>query len=174
MNQVRALTGVLLAAAILSAPTSAFAHGELVAASPVAGETVGRAPHNDLWFSTPVADWTLTVEQPDKTLLAGKAVQKAPPYLSFEAVALTQEGVHIVRYSTFDSDGDVLEGAYTFTYEQGGPGPTPLGVDLAVLQGQEPTPWWYYAVLMGGVVVIAVLAGTLAEKYRRLRSAPRD
>lgn len=161
---------VLAAAGLLASPGSASAHGELVASSPTPGELVGNVVHIDLVFSTPVFDYTFTVERPDGEPLEGAVVEKAPSYLSYETAPLSDEGQYIVRYSATDSDGDLVEGAYAFTFEVGAPNPTELPVDLSVLLVDEGLPWWNYALLLVGVVVIAVLAGLLAEKIRRLRA----
>lgn len=151
-------------------PTNAAAHGELVASSPMPGETVGSVVHIDLVFSTPVLDWSLTVERPDGEPLEGTAVEKAASYLSYEVPPVVDEGQYIVRYSAVDSDGDVVEGAYAFTFEEGAPSPEELPVDLSVLIPAEGLAWWNYALLFVAVVVIAALAGLLAEKVRRLRA----
>jgi methionine-rich copper-binding protein CopC len=148
----------------------AGAHGELVGASPGPGETVGRAAHIDLVFSTGMSDWQLTVDGPSGDPLGGLAVQKADQLLSFETPALTSEGQYIVRYSGIDSDGDLIEGAYAFVFEEGAPPPADLPIDLSVLD-DDGWSWWVYGILLLGVVVIAVLAGLLAEKVRRLRVA---
>ncbi len=145
------------------------AHGELVASSPQPGETVGTASHIELVFSTGVSDWVVSVEQPSGDPVDGTVVQKADPYLSFEMKPLEMEGQYIVRYSGIDTDGDILQGAYAFVVEDGAQGPVELPVDLVVLQ-PTGTAWWPYALLMLGVVVVAVLAGLLAEKVRRLRT----
>ena len=160
---------MLAALWLLVSASPAAAHGELVASSPQPGETVGTASHIDLVFSTGVSDWVVSVEQPSGDPVDGTVVQKADPYLSFETVPLEAEGQYIVRYSGIDSDGDILQGAYAFVVEEGAPGPVELPVDLVVLQ-PTGTAWWTYAFLMLGVVVIAVLAGLLAEKIRRLRT----
>jgi len=148
----------------------AGAHGELVASSPTPGEDVGTVAHIDLVFSTPISDWSLTVERPDGEPLAGTAVEKAASYLSYEVAPLVDEGQYIVRYSAVDTDGDLVEGAYAFTFEEGAPRPTELPVDLSVLRPSEGWPWWNYALLFAGVMIIAVMAGLLAEKLRRLRA----
>lgn len=114
-------------------------------------------------------DWQLTVDSPSGDPLGGVAVQKADQLLSFETPALTAEGQYIVRYSGIDSDGDLIEGAYAFVFEQGAPPPVDLPIDLSVLD--DGWSWWVYGVLLLGVVVIAVLVGLLAEKVRRLRVA---
>ena len=160
----------MLLALLAVVPTDAGAHGELVASSPTPGETVGSVAHIDLVFSTPVFDWTFTVDRPDGEPLEGTAVEKAASYLSYEIAPLVDEGQYIVRYSATDSDGDLVEGAYAFSFEEGAPQPTELPVDLSVLLVDEAWPWWNYALLFAGVVVIAVLAGLLAEKLRRLRA----
>jgi methionine-rich copper-binding protein CopC len=147
----------------------AGAHGEVVGASPSPGETVGRVVHIDVIFSTRVSEWELTVDRPDGEPLAGQAVQKADSYLSFETAPITEEGQYIVRYSGIDDDGDLLEGAYAFVFEEGAPPPAEMPVDLSVLE-DDGWAWWWYALLMGGVVIIAALAGLLAEKLRRLRA----
>lgn len=163
--------GLLLAVcAVLASVRPVAAHGELVGASPGPGETVGRAAHIDLVFSTGVSDWQLTVDGPSGEPLAGLAVQKADQLLSFETPALSEEGQYIVRYSGIDSDGDVVEGAYAFVFQEGAPPPADLPVDLSILQ-DDGWSLWMYGVLLLGVVVIAVLAGLLAEKLRRLRVA---
>ena len=151
--------------------TPVGAHGELVAASPSPGEIVGGVVHIDLIFSTRVSEWDLTVDRPDGSPLAGQAVQKADSYLSFETAPVTEEGQYIVRYSGVDDDNDLIQGAYAFVIEDGAPQPAELPVDLAVLD-EGGWAWWLYALLMGGVVVVAALAGLLAEKLRRLRAAP--
>ncbi len=158
------MLGLLLSASPVAA------HGELVASSPQPGETVGTASHIDLVFSTNVSDWVVSVEQPNGDSVDGTVVQKADPYLSFETKPLETEGQYIVRYSGIDSDGDILQGAYAFVVEEGAPGPAELPVDLVVLQPPTGWAWWTYALLMVGVVVVAVLTGLLAEKLRRLRS----
>ncbi len=157
-------------ALITAMPAEAGAHGELVASSPTPGEDVGRVVHIDLVFSTPVFDWSVTVDRPDGEPLEGTAVEKAASYLSYEVAPLVDEGQYIVRYSATDTDGDLVEGAYAFTFQEGAPQPTELPVDLSVLIPDEGWPWWNYALLFIGVVVIAVLAGLLAEKIRRLRA----
>lgn len=134
------------------------------------GETVGRVVHIDLVFSTPIFDWSFTVETPDGQQVQGTAVEKAGSYLSYEASPLVDEGQYIVRYSGTDSDGDIVEGAYAFTFEEGAPNPEELPVDLSVLIPDEGLAWWQYALLLVAVVVIAALAGLLAEKVRRLRA----
>lgn len=111
----------------------------------------------------------MSVERPDGEPLAGTAVEKAASYLSYEVAPLVDEGQYIVRYSATDSDGDLVEGAYAFTFTEGAPQPTELPVDLSVLIVDEGWAWWTYALLLGGVVVVAALAGLLAEKVRRLR-----
>lgn len=148
----------------------AAAHGELVGASPGPGETVGRAAHIDLVFSTEMFDWQVTVDGPSGEPLDGLAVQKADQLLSYETSALSEEGQYIVRYSGIDSDGDVVEGAYAFVFQQGAPPPADLPIDLSALR-DDGWPWWMYGILILGVMVIAVLAGLLAEKLRRLRVA---
>lgn len=165
---VAALVSLLVTVLVPAAPVAA--HGELVGASPGPGETVGRAAHIDLVFSTGMSDWQLTVERPTGEPLDGSAVQKADQLLSFETPALSEEGQYIVRYSGIDSDGDVIEGAYAFVFETGAPPPADLPVDLSLLD-DDSWPLWIYGVLMGGVAVIAVLTGLLAEKLRRLRLA---
>jgi methionine-rich copper-binding protein CopC len=162
---------VFLAIAIAGLGAPAGAHGELVGTSPSPGETVGSVVHIDLIFSTNVREWELTVERPDGEPLAGEAVQKAEPYLSFETAPIAEEGQYIVRYSGVDDDGDVLEGAYAFVFEEGAPAPAELPVDLSVLE-DDGRSWWLYGLLMVGVVVIAALIGLLAEKVRRLRANP--
>ncbi len=154
---------------VVSSP--AAAHGELVASSPKPGETVGTAVHIDLVFSTTMTDWTLTVEGPDGEPVEGSAVQKASSFLSYEAVPLSAAGQYIVRYSGIDSDNDVLEGAYAFVVEDGAPPPAELPDDLVIFQSTG-WAWWVYALLLLGVLVVAVLAGLLAEKVRRLRTIP--
>lgn len=161
---------VLAAVMALMPARPAAAHGELVGASPGPGETVGRVAHVDLVFSTPMFDWQLSVDGPSGAALGGVAVQKADQLLSFETPSLTEEGQYIVRYSGIDSDGDVVEGAYAFVFEEGAPPPADLPLDLSVLD-DDGWPWWLYGLLLLGVVVIAVLAGLLAEKTRRLRIA---
>jgi methionine-rich copper-binding protein CopC len=160
---------LMLLASIAATPAMAGAHGELVASSPTPGEEVGSVAHIDLVFSTPILDWTLSVDRPDGQPLEGAAVEKAASYLSYEVAPLVDEGQYIVRYSAVDTDGDLVEGAYAFTFEAGAPQPTELPVDLSVLISDEGWPWWNYALLFAGVVAIAVLAGLLAEKTRRLR-----
>ncbi len=155
---------------IAALPVSAGAHGELVASSPTPGETVGSAVHIDLVFSTPIFEWSLTVERPDGEPLEGIAVEKAASYLSYEVAPLSDEGQYIVRYSAVDSDDDLIEGAYAFVVEEGAPSPQDLPVDLSVLIPEDGFPLWKYALLFGAVVVIAALAGLLAEKIRRLRA----
>lgn len=163
----------LVALAVMLAPVEpAGAHGELVGASPAPGETVGRAAHIDLVFSTAMSDWQLTVDRPTGDPLDGLAVQKADQLLSFETPALSEPGQYIVRYSGTDSDGDLIEGAYAFVFEEGAPPPADLPIDLSVLD-DDGWPWWMYGFLMLGVVVIAVLSGLLAEKLRRLRVTAR-
>lgn len=151
-------------------PVGAGAHGEMVASSPTPGETVGRVVHIDLVFSTPVSDWSLTVSRPNGEPLEGQAVLKAASYVSFETAPLAEEGQYIVTFTGLDSDGDVLDRAYAFTFEEGAPNPEELPVDLSVLLVDEGLPWWNYALLLAAVVVIAGLAGLLAEKVRRLRA----
>jgi methionine-rich copper-binding protein CopC len=148
---------------------AAWAHGELVASSPAPGETVGRASHIDLVFSTEIFDFEVTVTKPDGTQLAGTAVKKAPPYISFEAVPLVDEGEYVVVYSGTDTDGDRIENAYAFSVEAGAGPPAPLPVDLSVFAESEETSIWFYVIVMAGVVVVAVLAGLLAERLRKLR-----
>lgn len=167
---VAAAIALVVLSFTLVAATPAAAHGERIASSPAPGEVVGKVTHIDLVFSTAVHDWTLTVEKPDSSMLDGQAIQKANPYLSFETAPLTDEGQYIVRYSGIDEDNDVVEGAYAFTYEIGAPNPAPLGVDFSALNRDEGWGWWIYALMMAGVVAIAVLAGLLAEKMRRLRA----
>ena len=157
-------------ALVAAVPALASAHGELVASSPTPGETVGRVVHIDLVFSTPVSDWSLSVNRPNGEPLAGEAVLKAASYVSFETAPLTEEGQYIVVFTGIDSDGDVLDRAYAFSFEEGAPDPTELPVDLSVLLPDEGWAWWYYALLFAGVVAVAVLAGLLAEKVRRLRA----
>lgn len=142
----------------------------MVASSPTPGETVGRVVHIDLVFSTPISDWTLGVNRPNGEPLEGQAVLKAASYVSFETAPLTEEGQYIVVFTGLDSDGDVLDRAYAFTFEEGAPNPEELPVDLSVLLVDEGLPWWNYALLLVAVVVIATLAGLLAEKIRRLRA----
>ena len=161
---------IVLLGLIATLPANAGAHGELVASSPTPGETVGSAVHIDLVFSTPVFEWSLTVERPDGEPLEGIAVEKAASYLSYETAPLTEEGQYIVRYTAIDSDSDVIEGAYAFVVEEGAPSPEELPVDLSVLIPDESLPLWNYAVLFAAVLVIAALAGLLAEKIRRLRA----
>lgn len=161
---------MLLFGAVAASPADAGAHGELVAQSPSPGENVGSVAHIDLVFSTPISDFSVTVERPSGDLLDGQLVLKAASYLSFEVTPIAEEGQYIVRYSAMDSDGDVVDGAYAFTFTAGAPVPSDLPVDLSVLLVDERWPWWYYGLLFGAVVVIAVLAGLLAEKLRRLRS----
>lgn len=165
-----AVAAIVLLGLLVALPTNAAAHGELVASSPTPGENVGRVVHIDLVFSTPVLDWSLTVEGPDGEPLEGTAVEKAASFLSYEVAPLSDEGQYIVRYSAVDSDGDVVEGAYAFTFEEGAPGPEELPVDLSVLIPADGVPWWNYALLLLAVVVIAALTGLLAEKIRRLRA----
>lgn len=166
--------GALALLVLVVLPTDLVgAHGELVAQSPAPGEDVGSVAHIDLVFSTPVFDWSLDVERPDGQPLDGFAVQKADSFLSYEVAPLSLEGQYIVRYSATDTDGDLVEGAYAFSFVDGAPAPAELPVDLAVLAPDESTPWWFYALLFAGVVVIAVLAGLLAEKIRRLRAIER-
>lgn len=159
-----------LVALLVPFAVPAGAHGEVVGASPSPGETVGRVVHIDVIFSTRVSEWELTVDRPDGEPLAGQAVQKADSYLSFETAPITEEGQYIVRYSGIDDDGDLLEGAYAFVFEEGAPPPAEMPVDLSVLE-DDGWAWWLYALLMGGVVMIAGLGGLLAEKLRRLRAA---
>lgn len=150
----------------------AAAHGELVGTQPSPGERVGPVLHIDLVFSTEMFDWSLTVEGPDGEPLDGQAVQKAGQFLSYETTRTETEGQYIVRYSGIDDDGDLIEGAYAFIVEADGPAPAEMAVDLSVLD-DDSLPWWNYALLMVGIVVIAVLAGLLAEKMRRLRALER-
>jgi len=161
---------LVLLALIVTVPGPAGAHGEMVASSPTPGETVGRVVHIDLVFSTPVSNWSLTVNRPNGEPLEGQAVLKAPSYVSFETAPLTEEGQYIVVFTGIDSDGDVLDRAYAFSFEEGAPNPAELPVDLSVLLVDEGWAWWYYALLFVGVVVIAALTGLLAEKVRRLRA----
>jgi len=174
LSPLRRLLAVIVVPALLMLSVSpAGGHGELVASSPAPGEDVRGVAPIDLIFSTPVSDWSLDVERPDGSPLDGFAVQKAPSFLSYEVAPLSDEGQYIVRYSATDSDEDLVEGAYAFTFEVGAPAPAPMPVDLAVLAPDESTSWWFYALLFAGVVVIAVLAGLLAEKIRRLRALER-
>lgn len=160
----------MLLGLIAALPVGAGAHGEMVASSPTPGETVGRVVHIDLVFSTPISDWTLSVNRPNGDPLDGQAVLKAASYVSFETAPLTEEGQYIVVFTGLDSDGDVLDRAYAFTFEEGAPNPEELPVDLSVLLVDEGLPWWNYALLLVAVLVIAALAGLLAEKIRRLRA----
>ncbi len=162
---------VFLAIAVAGLAAPAGAHGELVGTSPSPGETVGSVVHIDVIFSTRIGEWELTVARPDGEPLAGEALQKADSYLSFETAPITEEGQYIVRYSGIDDDGDVLEGAYAFVFEEGAPPPAELPVDLSLLE-DNGWSWWLYVLLMVGVVGIAALAGLLAEKVRRLRAIP--
>lgn len=168
---LRRSIAVAAIALLLPFVTPVGAHGELVAASPSPGEIVGSVVHIDLIFSTRVSEWDLTVDRPDGSPLAGQAVQKADSYLSFEAAPVTEEGQYIVRYSGIDDDDDLIQGAYAFVIEEGAPRPSELPIDLSVLE-DDGWAWWLYALLMGGVVVVAALAGLLAEKLRRLRAPP--
>lgn len=154
---------------VFAMPSISGAHGELVASSPAPGEDVGSVAHIDLVFSTPISDWSMSVDRPDGEPLEGTIVEKAASYLSYEVAPLEDEGQYIVRYSAIDSDGDIVEGAYAFSFEAGAPRPAELPVDLSVLLVDEGWPWWSYALLFGAVLVIAGLAGLLAEKLRRLR-----
>ena len=129
---------------------------------------MGRATHVDLIFTTEMFDWEVTVEGPDGEMVGGTAVQKAESFLSFEAVPLDEMGQYIVRYSGIDDDGDLIEGAFAFVLEEGAPAPSGLPDDLVVLQ-ETGWPWWWYGLMLVGVVIIAGLAGLLAEKLRRLR-----
>lgn len=165
-----ALAAVVVVACLFFAVAPAGGHGELVVSSPGPGETVGRASHIDLIFTTEVFDWTVEVDGPDGSPVRGTTVQKAPSWLSFEAVPLSEAGQYIVRYSAVDDDDDLVEGAYAFSFEEGGPAPSELPDDLLVLQDDSGWPLWWYGVLLLAVMLIAVLAGLLAEKLRRLRA----
>jgi hypothetical protein len=171
---------VLAVAALMAAAPPALAHTELESSDPAEGASLATAPQQvQLKFAEAVtlpadpiqvsgpggATWTV-----GKATVAG-AVVTAPVQAGGPA------GAYVVNWKVIADDGDEVKGALHFTLTTGSepsttsaaPSPAPSSVAAAATnQDSGGFPVWAWIVI--AVVVVAVLGGVVASRFRRSSS----
>jgi len=184
-----ALIGLALAAvlAVLLPGTPAWAHNALVDAQPAKGATLARSPAAiKLRFLQNLDPGATTIvvsdaaKQPvpaDKPAVDGKTG-------SLKLTAPLPNGTYTVAYRVASTDGHAVKGSYTFTVA----GPATSAVPSAVPSATATTAAATTAaavvpaasekksgssgpLLLGGLVILAALAGTVAFLVVRSRRA---
>jgi methionine-rich copper-binding protein CopC len=175
MTRSRRLALLLVAvAATLGISSAAFAHSGLGAASPAPGSRVGGdITEIQLRYNRTVSDVSGSVTDPNGDELDTEFVQDGNLRVTIVLdAALSIPGEYAVRHISTDvADDDTIEAAYLFTYDPTAPPPT---LEIVPDSGGFP---WVWVILLGGLVVIAVLAWRLRrslQQSRSLRAAASD
>ena len=118
---------VLVAAAALALPASAWAHAALLRTEPVASRTVNAAPGEvRLTYSEPVEPRfaIVSVTDADGTQVTAGAPARAPgsPQTLVTPLRRVPEGWYLVFWRVISADGHPVRGAFTFAV---GPNPGP-------------------------------------------------
>ncbi len=163
-----------VAVLLLALASPAWAHGEIAAVSPGFGSEVGgEVADLDLYFTTGLTSVEVSLEAPDGSLVDGTIEQPEPSVARFVFDPLTQEGQYLVRYEMIDSDNDVIDGAFAFTYTVTAPPPADIASPASSFLIEEPPEDGASTALLAIVgvltLVIVGLAVPLAEKLRRAR-----
>jgi len=176
-----ALAAALLGALSIAVATPAWAHDELIGASPSVGSEIDALPSEiTLTFSGVLMD------QPGATDVvvtdaAGTSLTDGDPALDGtrlrQGLAGSATGPVTVTWRVVSSDGHPVSGQYTFTVGAGATGAatapvTPAPPASVPARAEEGIPAFVWAIL--GVILAAALGGLVAVLMRRARSTPED
>ena len=167
----------LVLSLLVAISSTADAHSTLATAAPGPGDEVGgTVEHLDLVFAAGLSDATVTLTDPEGTLVDGTTSQSQNNRLRFDTDPLTVEGQYVVRYAFDSADGDSTRSAYAFSYQADAPGPQVIGpVDPILEPVLEPdqtttvSPVKYVG--LGAMAIALVGAAALAWSRRPERNA---
>lgn len=164
------LTGLLFGASGLAIGLSAAdAHASLVASSPTDGQVVGGVlSHIDLIFDEPIMVPDVEVVGPDGQVMEVRIVQPVPNQLRVEMLsAVTMNGRYQVMVKLISADEDPLLVKLAFEYELGAEPALPVVGSVVVERSN--TGWVRWVLLLGGSLVVSVLAARLVRSGWLLR-----
>lgn len=173
---VRLVSGLFLVIVVLSAALApgAGAHSSLITSSPAPGQTVGGSlPAIDMVFDAGLSEITAGIEAPDGEFLAVEVKQPSPNWIRIEIDTPQLAGQYIVRFSFLSDDGDPVESAFAFSYDELEPEAIPVSQSTAVLvstDGDDATPL-ASALTIGLALTVLLLAALLVMRLRQLRVA---
>lgn len=174
---------IALCAFFVAAPSTAFAHDELIGSSPADGELLETGPTEiDLRFS---ADPLEGAGATDVLVIdpSGAEVQQGEPVLDrngvIQAISADERGTYTVVWRIVSSDGHPISGELTFSVgETSEPADLPSATDgdadtgggetngsNAVAGGIDPTAIW----VVGGIVVAGLGGALVAVLVARAR-----
>jgi methionine-rich copper-binding protein CopC len=168
-----AVIGVLTVLTALGA-APAWAHGQLLQASPAPGQQVGGTlDFVDLAFQETAIDVDIAVTQGGAPVAGAMTVREGRIVRFAMAKPLTTAGRYDVTYTLTSGDADRYTEGYNFTYQPGSPQAFHLGnVDPAPAGGGGR------ARVIGSVVLVACLAGLaflyLVQLERKRSAAAKD
>ncbi len=168
-RSIRSLFAILGALILVIAPGAiASAHSSVVASSPGSLETVGgEVVRVDLIFNDGVEQAEMELEAPDGSIIPGTVEQRANNWLRYGFEPLSIEGQYVLRYSFISEDTDPVSDARAFRYSASAP--EPFEITSSQLQPSEGPSIVFWIVSFVGLAVLAILAGLLAERTRKLR-----
>ncbi|MEM8925631.1 MAG: copper resistance protein CopC [Actinomycetota bacterium] len=148
--------------ALLGPTAPAFAHTDLLQASPGPGQLVGGTVEViDLVFTEPITEARVTVTR-DGQDVPGTMVNTDGIIIRFELdEPITEPGRYDVRYEMISFDLDDTADGFFFEYEPSAPEPFRLGV----VQEPEGTNW---VMVAASAVLMAALAGLLFIFVKRV------
>ncbi len=173
---VAALVVVLgVSAALVIGPTAAFAHANLLAASPAPGQVAGGTLDRvQLVFDEAITEFDATIEGPNSTALVIDTIEIGPQQIELRFDPLRVEGDYAVRYRFTSADDDRVELGFGFEFDAGAPAVLPLSGPSIVSSsssGPSPLAWVAIAIAAVAVAALAVLVARRRRLLLELRSA---
>lgn len=174
MRRLAAVVALKAVAVLILFALPASAHSSLVTSSPSPGQTVGgELELIDMIFDAGVEDVVASVEAPDGAFLDVDVERPAENWIRIALETPASDGQYIVRYEFVSADGDPVESAYAFSYDEAAPEAIPHSQTTAVLVSSDGdrSPSLATLVSIGLAIGVLLLATLLLIRLRELRAA---